>query len=173
MIAFVAVELRPFALSGLVSSNSFELQHAQACVRPHGAHARVFAVKRRLMRAERPHHDRRQIVLTVGALRISARPYEQSWCAVDHDAPSMRASFADTRAILDVELEAEQVRHLLVKPRRFVLATTPLGESNGCRAVSTGSHHHHSSPRNHLPRASPRLLVTVMGFRRTLAPVAR
>src|ERR1700733_8749152 len=134
-------EVLRFALSGPVRSRGFELKHARARVRPDGTRARILAVKGRLFGAERSHHGRRQIMLTIGALRISARPQKQSGRVVDHYATSMRASFAHSGAIIDVELEADQVWHFHAEPRRVVLTPTPLGESYGRWAVSTEPHH--------------------------------
>jgi hypothetical protein len=83
-------------------------------------------------------------VPTVVASRLAAREEEQSWRAVDHDAPDVFASFGDTRTILNVKLEIREIRHLLPKSRRIVLAPTSLREFQGLRTVLTSVvvHHH-------------------------------
>jgi hypothetical protein len=80
-------------------------------------------------------------VLAVDASRIAAWQKEQRWRAVDHDAPCVRAPLGDTGSILDVELKADQGRHLFMKPRRVVFAPAPLSEPQGLRTISTGPHH--------------------------------
>jgi len=80
-------------------------------------------------------------VLAVDASRIAAWHEEQRWRAVDHDTPCVSAPFRDTGPILDLELKADQIGHLFVKPRRIVFAPASLREPQGLRTISTGPHH--------------------------------
>jgi hypothetical protein len=68
-------------------------------------------------------------VFAVCASGIRAWQEEQRWGVVDDDPPDVRASFGDARAILDLELETDQVRHFFTKPRCVVFASASLRKS--------------------------------------------
>ena len=92
------------------------------------------------MGAEGAHHGGRQVVLAVGAAWIAAGDKKERGSMVDHDAPCVCVT-ADIGAILDVEAKAEQIRHLIAKPRSIVLPASPLRESLGLRTVASLVHH--------------------------------
>jgi hypothetical protein len=99
-------------------------------------------LKRRLSGTERPQDVRREVVFLTRALGIAARQKEEGGRVIDHDAPKMFDPPACTRAILDIELKADEGRYLFAKPRRVVLARAPCRESSQLCAPSAVHHRH-------------------------------
>jgi hypothetical protein len=124
-----------------VFGKGVEAQHAGAIARPDRPHAAVFATKRRLARAKTTHNALRQVVLAVGTPGIGARYEEERGSAVDDDAPVVFCP-GDAGSIFDLESEAHEIRHLIMKARSIVFASAALGKPLCCRAVASLIHHH-------------------------------
>jgi hypothetical protein len=80
-------------------------------------------------------------VLAVDAAGIAAGYEKERGRAVDNDVPRMSIS-SHARPVLNVELEADKARHLILKPRRVILTPAPLCEPLRLHAVLTGVHQH-------------------------------
>jgi len=130
-------------IGAAVRSDALVPKHAGTSAGPPGTLTCVLAVKGLRPGTERPQHVRRQVVFLRSAVRIAAREEEESGRVIDHDSPKMLDGPASTRAILNIELETDEGRHLVAKPRRVVLPRAPCRESISKRAPSA-VHHRHS-----------------------------
>jgi hypothetical protein len=90
--------------------------------------ARILALERRLSGGERSQDRFGHVVPAFLAVRIETRNVEECWGVLDDDSPDVRRlRNATTRLVLlDVELEALELRHTLEQPRGTVFATTAL-----------------------------------------------
>src|SRR5579872_3615205 len=130
--------------SGAILCRGVEVQHSTAGTRSHRASAIIASVERRLTSAQCSHDRRRQVVLTVDTSRVAARHDEQRRRAVHDDASDVPGP-SHSKPLLDVQLQADELGHLLAKRGRFVLPPTSLGKSLGGQAVSSQRRHHDAS----------------------------
>jgi hypothetical protein len=81
-------------------------------------------------------------VLAVATTWLAARQKEQGRRTIDHDAPNVRATLRDAGTILDLELEAREVRDELSESRRVIFTPAPICESQSLRTVLPAIVHH-------------------------------
>lgn len=75
----------------------------------------------------------------------------------------------ETRALHDLQSEAEQVRHLVAESRRLVFAPASLGEALGDDAVTPVAHHGGVHPASS-QRSTPRMLPVASAMEVSAAP---